>query len=80
MEKSILSKIENIYNKDSKKSIIYIEGENGVGKTYMIKQLLTNIPEYNAMWYNNINYNIIIDILSNKLSSTVSIMSYLKKK
>ena len=80
MEKSILSKIENIYNKHSKKTIIYIDGENGVGKTYMIKQLLKSIPEYNPMWYNNINYNIIIDILSNKLSSSVSIMSYFKKK
>ena len=32
MEESILSKIEEIYNNKSKKAIIYIDGDNGVGK------------------------------------------------
>lgn len=80
MEESILSNIKKIYNNDSKKAIIYINGENGVGKTYFIKQLLKNKPEFNSIWYNNTNNNTIIDILSNNNSSKISILSYFKKK
>lgn len=78
MEKSILDNIQDIYNNKSKKAIIYINGVNGVGKTYFVKQLFKNRPEYNIIWYNSINYNDIIDILSNKNSLKVSILSYFK--
>ncbi len=78
MEESILSKIEEIYNNKSKKAIIYIDGDNGIGKTYIVKQLLKK-TKFNAIWSNNINYVNIVDILSNKHSSKISILSYFNK-
>tara|TARA_Y100000741_G_scaffold360138_2_gene341899 strand:+ start:5684 stop:6733 length:1050 start_codon:yes stop_codon:yes gene_type:complete len=79
MEESILSKIEDIYKNKCKKPIIYIDGDNGVGKTHLVKQILKKKKEWNPLWYSSINNNDIIDILSNKYSSNISILSYFKK-
>ena len=79
MEESIISKIKDIYNGKSKKAIIYINGDNGVGKTYLVKQILKQENNWNAIWYNSINCSDIIDILTNKNTSNVSILSYFKK-
>ena len=79
MEESILSNIEDIYNKLSKKSIIYINGENGIGKTHFIRELFINNTNYNTIWYNSINYNDIINMLSCKYTPVKSIISYFKQ-
>ena len=79
MEENIISKIKDIYNGQSKKAIIYINGENGVGKTYLVKKILQKVDNLNAIWYNSMNCNDIIDILANKDTSTISILSYFKK-
>ena len=79
MEESILSNIQDIYNKQSKKSIIYIDGENGIGKTHFIEELFMNNSQYNTIWYNDINNNDIINMLSCKYSPVKSIISYFKQ-
>lgn len=79
MEKSILSCIEDISNKHSKKSIIYLDGVNGIGKTYFIQKLFMNNSKYNTIWYNDINNNIIINMLLSKYSPVKSIVSYFKQ-
>lgn len=79
MEESILSNIENIYNNQSKKSIIYIDGVNGIGKTHFIHELFINNSKYNIIWYNDINASDIINILSCKYSPVKSIISYFKQ-
>ena len=78
MEESILSCIEDIYNRQSNKSIIYIDGENGIGKTHLVKELFRNNSNYNTIWYNEINCNDIINILSCKYSPVKSIISFFK--
>lgn len=79
MEESILSNIDDIYNNKSKKSIIYINGVNGVGKTHFVNKLFMNNLNYNPIWYNSNNNNDIINMLSCKYSPVNSIISYFKQ-
>ena len=79
MEESILSNIQDIYDKQSKKSIIYIDGVNGIGKTHFVEELFINNSQYNTIWYNDINNNDIINMLSCKYSPVKSIISYFKQ-
>lgn len=79
MDKNILNCIKEFYNKNASKKFIYIDGDNGVGKTDLIKRTLNNL-DYNLIWYSDITSNYIINILSNNTSEHVSILSYFKKK
>lgn len=76
-----LKNFNNNSNNNKNKKALYLYGENGIGKTQFVKQLLSN-NNYDIIYYDSIlqrNKNI-IDNISNNIISNHNVLSLLNLK
>lgn len=83
LQEKILEFLKNFNNNSNNKNkkALYLYGENGIGKTHFVKQLLSN-NNYDIIYYDSIlqrNKNI-IDNISNNIISNHNVVSLLNFK